>query len=131
MCTNPILVVHDFNKTFFLECDDLGKILKVVLLQEGCPLEFTSKKLCDCNFLKSTYEKEMVDIINVVETRLQYIIQRHFQIKNDHHGFNYFLEQWLSSPKNINGSPRCWGMIMRSSIRRGKRKLWLTIYLDC
>jgi hypothetical protein len=43
MCMTPVLVVPYFTKTFVLECDALGRGLGVVLMQEGCPLAFTSK----------------------------------------------------------------------------------------
>jgi hypothetical protein len=68
MCTTPVLVVPYFTKTFVLECDALGRGLGVVLMQEGHPLAFTSKQLCDHNLGKSTYEKEMMAILHAVET---------------------------------------------------------------
>jgi hypothetical protein len=76
--TTPVLVVPDFNKTFVLECDSLSRGLRVVLMQEGFPLTFTSKQLCDLNLGKSTYEKEMMAILHTVETCHPYIIGRHF-----------------------------------------------------
>jgi hypothetical protein len=97
MCTTPILAVLEFNNTFFLECDALGRGLRAILMQEGCPLAFTSKQLCDHNLGKSTYEKEMMAILHAVETWCPYLIGRHFQIKTNHHSLKYFLEQWLSS----------------------------------
>jgi hypothetical protein len=35
MCTTPILTLPNFTKTFVLECDALGKGIRVVLMQEG------------------------------------------------------------------------------------------------
>lgn len=43
------LVMLDFTKTFALECDALGTSLGVILMQDGCPLAFISKHLCDRN----------------------------------------------------------------------------------
>jgi hypothetical protein len=63
-----ILVVLDFTKTFVLECDALGKGLGAMLMQEGHPLAFTNKQLCDKNLGKSTYEKEMMAILHVIDT---------------------------------------------------------------
>ena len=47
ICTTRILDLHDFTKTFVLECDALGKGIGVVLMQEGRPLAFTSKQLSE------------------------------------------------------------------------------------
>jgi hypothetical protein len=60
MNTTLVLVVPYFTKTFFLKCDASGKGLELILMQEGHPLTFTNKQLCDCNLGKSTYEKEMM-----------------------------------------------------------------------
>jgi hypothetical protein len=68
MCATPILIVVSFTKTFILECDSSSRGLGAVLVQEGCPLAFTSKYFCDCNLGKFTYEKEMIAILHVVET---------------------------------------------------------------
>ena len=68
-CSTPILTMPIFTKIFFLECVSLGRGLKLVLMKEGNPfLAFTIKQLCDCNLGKSTNEKEMMDILLVVET---------------------------------------------------------------
>lgn len=94
MCSTPILTVLDFTKPFVLECDVSGTNLGEVLTQEGRPLTFTSKQLCDRNLGKSTYEKEIMVIFHAVDT-------------------------WQPPLNNTNGSPKCWVMIMKSFIKRG------------
>ena len=97
MCTTSILAVHNFTDTFVLEGDVSRKGLGVVLMQDGRPLSFISKQLCDKILDNSTYEKEMMVILHVVNTWLLYLIRWRFQIKLDHHSLEYFLEQRLTS----------------------------------
>jgi hypothetical protein len=54
-------------------------------MQEGFPMAFTDKKLCDSNLGKSTNEKEMMVILHEVETWRPNLIGRCFQIKIYHH----------------------------------------------
>lgn len=43
MCNTHVLGIPYFSKNIVLECDALGKVLGVVIMQEGHPLAFTSK----------------------------------------------------------------------------------------
>jgi hypothetical protein len=47
ICTTPIWALPDFTKTFVLECDASGRGIRVVLMQNGCPLDFTNKQLSE------------------------------------------------------------------------------------
>jgi hypothetical protein len=91
-----VLAVPDFTKPFVLECDALGTGLRVVLTQQGMPLDFTCKKLCDIQLGKYSYEKEMMAILRMVDTWWPYLLGCHFKINIDHHSLKYFMEQCLS-----------------------------------
>jgi hypothetical protein len=129
MCTTPVLAILDFSKTFVLECDSSRRSLGAVLMQEGCLVAFTSKQLCDHNLGKPTYEKEMIAILNAMETWCPYLIGSHFQIKSDHHSFKYLLEQWLSSPEQHKWVNKMLGYDYEIVYKK-ERMLWLMLYLD-
>lgn len=78
MCTTLVLAVPDFITIVVLEHNTLGSVLGAILMQEGHPLEFTSKQLCDRNLWKSTYDKEMMPILHAIETWCMYHIGRHY-----------------------------------------------------
>jgi hypothetical protein len=47
MCMTLVLTLPYFTKTFVLECDALGKGIGAILMQDGQPLDFTSKQLSE------------------------------------------------------------------------------------
>jgi len=92
MCITLVLTLLEFNKNFYSACDASGKGIGVVLMQEGCSLAFTSKKLCDINMGKSTYEKEMLVIFHAADMWCHYLMGHHFHIETNHHILKCFLE---------------------------------------
>jgi hypothetical protein len=68
MCTTLVLEVLYFTNTFLLQCDASSSGLGMVLIQQGHPLAFTTKQLCDLNLGKSIYEKEKIGILHAMET---------------------------------------------------------------
>jgi hypothetical protein len=120
MCTTPVLALPDFKKTFFLECDASGKGIGVVLMQEGRPLAFTSKKLSERNLGKSMYEKEMLDILHAVHLWWPYILGKRFEIKKDHQSLKYFMEQRIFSPKKKKWVTEIFGYDYEIIYKKGK-----------
>jgi hypothetical protein len=120
MCTTLVLSLPDFTKTFVLECDASEKGIGAVLMQEGWPLAFTNKQLLERNLGKSIYEKEMLDILHVMDLWCPYLLGKHFQIKTDHQSLKYFLEQCLSSPKKQKWVTKIFGYDYEIIYKKGK-----------
>ena len=66
MSSTPVLAKPNFTKPFVVECDTSIFILQAILMQEGHPIAFESRKLNKRESLKSTYDKEMLAIIHAL-----------------------------------------------------------------
>ena len=63
MSSTPVLATPYFSKPFVIECDASGYGLRAVLMQYEQPVAFESRKLNKQEQLKSTYDKEMLAIM--------------------------------------------------------------------
>ena len=66
MSSTPVLETPHFSKPFVIECDASGFGIGVVLMQEGHPIAFESRKMNKREFLQSTYNKEMLAIMHAL-----------------------------------------------------------------
>jgi hypothetical protein len=92
MGTCPVLALPDFTLPFVLECDASSKGISVVLVQ-GHPIVFESRKLSQPERLYSIYDKEMLAIMHALTKFRQYLVGNKFVVKTDHNSLKYFLEQ--------------------------------------
>jgi RNase H-like domain found in reverse transcriptase len=67
MCSAPVLALQDFNQPFILEIDASDRGIGVVLMQGKQPIAFMSKALGIKNQQLSTYEKEFLALLSVVQ----------------------------------------------------------------
>lgn len=93
MSTAPVLRLPNFERTFYLETDASNFGIAEVLLQDGHPLAFFSKKLGPKRRVSSTYHKELYAIVEAVQKWHQYLLGREFVIRSDQKSLKELLQQ--------------------------------------
>ncbi|CAN6326944.1 unnamed protein product [Urochloa humidicola] len=93
LCQAPILAVPDFQKPFVIETDASDNGLGAVLMQDGHPISYLSKPLCERNKALSTYEKECMAVLLAVEKWRAYLIHQEFLIRTDHRSLSFLSDQ--------------------------------------
>ncbi|KAI3470592.1 hypothetical protein Pfo_027255 [Paulownia fortunei] len=81
--SEPILVLSDFDKLFELHTNASDFAIEGVLMQEGHPIAFESRKLNDIERRYTVQEKEMMAIIHCLRVWRHYLLGSHFIIKTD------------------------------------------------
>ena len=74
MSSTPVLATPYFSKPFVIQCDASGYGLGVVLMQDEHLIAFKSRKLKKREQLKSTYDKEMLEIMQALVKWRQYLL---------------------------------------------------------
>ena len=117
----PLLALFDFSKLFLIECDAFGYGLGDVLLQGNRPLAFHSQALKGKSVHLSTYEKELLALVQVVKKWRLYLFGMPFVIKTDHQSLKTYWSSGLALLCNKNGSLNCCGThLLLNSRREGK-----------
>jgi transposase InsO family protein len=96
MCTSPVLVMPDFEQSFTLETYVSDARIGAVLMQNGKPIAYFSKALCQRSLSLSTYEKELMTLVAAVQKWRHYLQGNSFIVKTDHLSLKYLLEQRLN-----------------------------------
>ena len=84
IATAPLLAIVDPYKPFVLETDASSQAIGAMLLQEGRPVAFESKKPNKAQQNYSTYEHELYTIIHALKKCRHYLYGAQFEILFDH-----------------------------------------------
>jgi hypothetical protein len=91
----PVLALPDFSQQFVLETDACNTGIGAVLMQHGHPVAYLSQALCARSQTLSTYEKECMAVILVVDKWRAYLQHREFVILTDHQSLLHLTDQRL------------------------------------
>jgi hypothetical protein len=95
----PVLGLPDFQKPFDVHTDASDRAIGGVLMQEGHPLAFESRKLKEAEQRYSTHEKEMVAVIHCLSVWRHYLLGTKFTVFTDNVANTYFKTQKNLTPK--------------------------------
>jgi len=89
----PILALPNFTKTFEVVCDASNIGIGAILLQEGHPIGYFSKKLKGSHLNYSTYEKKLYALVRALQNWQHYLFPKEFVIHSDHESLKYLKGQ--------------------------------------
>lgn len=96
--STPILALPNFQKTFTIETNASDKGIGAVLLQDQHLIAYVSRALGPRNQALSTYEKECLAILLVVEHWRSYLQHAEFIIQTGQKSLVHLDDQRLSTP---------------------------------
>ncbi|KAL0400410.1 UNVERIFIED_CONTAM: Retrovirus-related Pol polyprotein from transposon [Sesamum radiatum] len=81
--TDPVLALPDMSKPFVVETDALDFALRCILMQDGHPLTFESRKLNDVERRYSVHEKELLAVVHFLRLWRHDLLGSPFVVKTD------------------------------------------------
>ncbi|GJW91986.1 ty3-gypsy retrotransposon protein [Tanacetum coccineum] len=94
----PILGLPNFEEMFIVEADASDVGIGAVLMQNGKPLSYFSRKLGPRMRLATTYQKELFAIVEAVYKWRQYLLGNRFTIRTDHRSLKELMQQVIQTP---------------------------------
>ena len=95
----PVLALPDYSKPFELHTDASDFAIGGVLMQEGHPIAYESRKLNDTERRYPVHDKEMTAIIHCLRIWRHYLLGSWFTIITENVATSYFQNQKKLSPK--------------------------------
>jgi len=95
----PVLLQTDFSKPYEEHTDVSDFAIGGVLMQEGHPVAYESRKLNDIERRYTVQEKEMTAVAHSLRVWWHYLLGSRFMVKTDNVATSYFQTQKKLSPK--------------------------------
>ncbi|KAL0290361.1 UNVERIFIED_CONTAM: hypothetical protein Sangu_2577400 [Sesamum angustifolium] len=93
MVTNPVLALPDMSKPFVVETHASDYVLGGVLMQEGHPVAFESKKLKDIEWRYLVHEKELLVVVHCLRLWRHYLLGSPFVVKTNNTTVSHLMTQ--------------------------------------
>uniref|UniRef100_A0A803N8Q4 RNA-directed DNA polymerase n=1 Tax=Chenopodium quinoa TaxID=63459 RepID=A0A803N8Q4_CHEQI len=94
-----VLKLPEFDKSFEVHNDALGRAIGGVLVQDGHPIAFEGRKLKEAEEKYSAHEKEMLAVVHCLRTWRHYRLGTKFTVLTDNVANTFFQSQKTLSPK--------------------------------
>ncbi|KAL2240153.1 UNVERIFIED_CONTAM: hypothetical protein Sindi_0656500 [Sesamum indicum] len=91
MVTDPVLPLPDILKSFVVETD--ASDFAVLLMQDGHPVAFESRKLKDVERRYLVYEKELLAVVHCPRLWRHYLLGSPFVVRTDNIAVSHFMSQ--------------------------------------
>jgi hypothetical protein len=121
MTTTPVLSFPDFSKEFVVEIDACDTSIGAVLSQEGHLVAYFRKGLSVNNHKLSTYQKEILVVLMVVDRWRSYLHRNPFLIRTGHQSLCHLQDQTLSTDLQKRAMRKLAGSSSNLCIRRDVR----------
>ncbi|XP_038979221.1 uncharacterized protein LOC120109561 [Phoenix dactylifera] len=99
IASEPVLRLPDFSKSFEVHMDASNLALGGVLIQDGHPVAFESRKFNDTERRYTVHEKEMTAVIHCLDKWRHYLLGVPFMVVTDNVANTYFQTQKKLTPK--------------------------------
>jgi hypothetical protein len=99
VASEPVLHLPNFELPFEVHTDASEKAIGGVLVQEGHPVAFESRKLKEAEQRYSAHEREMLAVIHCLLVWRVYLLGTRFTVRTDNAANTYFQSQKKLSPK--------------------------------